>query len=378
MSSPATTLICTVGTSLFQGNLARLESEAAPDLHAAYAARDWGGVAQALTGQAPAARLCGAEINSVESILEHGYTVKVPRVYFLHSDTEDGHGTAAVLKSYYTLRGFEAHTECVEDLQDEDPARFATRGLRTLARRVCAIVRNYSAATCAINATGGYKAQIAIAVLLGQALAVPVYYKHERFDTVIPFPPMPIALDFDLWMGSSALLFTLAKHPPEMVSADEAPWPDDVPRDRLEALIQVEDIDGARFLELTATGQVFHEAFNERFRAQGEQLLPAAVPTSEKRAPKWEASGHMRQHGEVMRLMERMTAEIPQVAHCRTHYYNPDLPARTGARLGARGIEVVYSNGAWTTKIAVESLAQTRTQSLAMVARLNRWLTETG
>src|SRR5437773_1205753 len=82
-----------------------------------------------------------------------------------------------------------------------------TRALRTPARRICAVVRERSAAACALNATGGYKAQIAVAVLLGQALGVPVYYKHELFSEIIAFPPLPVALDFEVWMRASGMLY---------------------------------------------------------------------------------------------------------------------------------------------------------------------------
>ena len=79
------------------------------------------------------------------------------------------------------------------------------------ARLVCAIIRERSAAACAINATGGYKAPIAVAVLLGQALGVPVYYKHELFSEIIAFPPLPVALDFEVWMRVSGTLFELER-----------------------------------------------------------------------------------------------------------------------------------------------------------------------
>src|SRR5262249_58954322 len=101
----------------------------------------------------------------------------------------------------------------VADLQDADPKRFRTDGLRNLARAVCKVVRDHSASACAINATGGYKAQIAIAVLLGQALGVPVYYKHERFSEIIAFPPLPVALDFEVWMRASGMLYELERNP---------------------------------------------------------------------------------------------------------------------------------------------------------------------
>ena len=101
----------------------------------------------------------------------------------------------------------------VEGLRDDAPDKFRTQGLRNLAKLFGEQVREARKEnrSCAINATGGYKAQIAIAVLMGQALDIPVYYKHERFDAIIPFPPMPVALDFSLWERASGMFTVLAK-----------------------------------------------------------------------------------------------------------------------------------------------------------------------
>ena len=52
---------------------------------------------------------------------------------------------------------------------------------------------------------------------MGQALDIPVYYKHERFNAIIPFPPMPVALDSSLWERASGL-FTVLGETNEMVA----------------------------------------------------------------------------------------------------------------------------------------------------------------
>lgn len=49
-----------------------------------------------------------------------------------------------------------------------------------------------------INATGGFKAEIAYAVLIGQLFDVPVYYIHEMFRDIIEILPLPIQWDFSL------------------------------------------------------------------------------------------------------------------------------------------------------------------------------------
>ncbi|MCS7271894.1 MAG: putative CRISPR-associated protein, partial [Gemmataceae bacterium] len=327
-------LICTVGTSLFRPNLEGLKRDLSEGklqdgykaLAEAYVRKDWTAVATELTHLSPDNRLCGAEINSIASMITNGYVPSDCGLFFLHSDTEDGRHIAAILTSYYTQRGHapvEAYP--VVDLQDQDPKRFRTKGLRNLARQLCNVIRQYSASSCAINATGGYKAQIAVAVLLGQAIGVPVYYKHELFSEIIAFPPMPVALDFEVWMRVSGMLYDLAE------TYDAVPF--DLYKDewdeKYESLVERVAIDGRDYLELSPTGQIFHETFRERFRTARDQVLPPPVPPSQKQPPRVEDAGWPGKHPEVLHFMQRVTDEIPQVRRCLTFYYNPDLPERT-------------------------------------------------
>jgi putative CRISPR-associated protein (TIGR02619 family) len=195
----AQSLICTVGTSLFFPNLQGLNTND-PDLGrralaSAYAARDWDSVAGSLAGLAATDRLCGAEINSLANLFAKEYADAKANLYFVCSATDDGRAITQVLKRYFQLAGHPlVEVKEIADLQDSDPKRFRTEGLRNLAKAVCKIIRDHGADSCAINATGGYKAQFAIAVLIGQALGAPVYYKHERFDEIIAFPSMPLSL----------------------------------------------------------------------------------------------------------------------------------------------------------------------------------------
>jgi CRISPR-associated protein (Cas_APE2256) len=259
----------------------------------------------------------------------------------------------------------------IEDLQDSDPKRFRTKGLRNLAKVVCKIIRDHGSDSCAINATGGYKAQIAIAVLMGQAIGVPVYYKHERFDEIIAFPPMPVALNFEVWLRISGLLFTLesdGQAPSSLLS--------DLSQDMevVESLIERTEVDGTEYLDLSPTGQIFHETFRERFRNRRDEVLPPPIPTNQKQAPHLEQSGHLLSHADVRRFLEAVTREVPQVRHCATFYFNPDLSEHRRFRLGPKGIEGIFSNGSYTVKFRVETSAHTEGQQAAVVAALNEWL----
>ena len=374
---PAHTVICTVGTSLFRPNLAGLRADdPEPNRQAlarAYAAGDWEAVAAGLGTHGPTDRLCGAEINSLASLVAKGYAAADANLVFCHSDTADGQAIGRILEVYFRRAGHTSvQARTITDLQDRDPRLFRTRGLRNLAREVCKVIRDYGAASCAINATGGYKAQIAIAVLMGQALGVPVYYKHELFDEIIAFPPMPVALDFEAWMRLSGLLLVLQAdlQPADLVED----YPDDA--ETLESLVDRETVDGVDYLELSPTGQIFHETFRERFRTTRDQVLPPPVPTGQKKPPHVEDSGHMHAVRGLKAFLEAVTAGVPQVVRCSTSWSHPDLPRPARFWVGAEGVEGQFSDGKALVKFRVETSATTPGQMAAVAARLNEWLQE--
>jgi CRISPR-associated protein (Cas_APE2256) len=131
---PAQTVICTVGTSLYV-NLRALKpddpSPARAGLATAFAAGDRDGIVEGLLALEPSDRDCGAEINSLASLIGKGYAVADANLVFCHSDTEDGRAIGAILADYHQHRGHSVASACpIVDLQDKDPRRFRTRGLR--------------------------------------------------------------------------------------------------------------------------------------------------------------------------------------------------------------------------------------------------------
>jgi hypothetical protein len=120
----------------------------------------------------------------------------------------------------------------------------------------------------AIDATGGYKAQIAVAVVLGQALGIPVFYKHERFDETIAFPPLPVALDYTLLGAHADLLAALERN----ATLTDADLRDADPR--LLVFLNDATVDGTRLYELSAIGQIYLTGFRLS-RAPRLRLVPA-------------------------------------------------------------------------------------------------------
>lgn len=210
--------------------------------------------------------------------------------------------------------------------------------------------------------------------MLGQSLGVPVYYKHERFNEIIPFPPMPVALDFGVWLRTSGVLSALER------DAQPALLLEDCPEDaeKLESLVERVEIDGADYVELSPAGQIFHETFRQRFRSDRDRVLPPPVPEGQKQPPFLGKHGVItRHHAELKRYFLRITAEVPQVTKCRTHYCHPDLSEPRRFRVRGEQVEGICSDGSETVKFYVETSANTPGQREAVVAALNEWLDAT-
>jgi putative CRISPR-associated protein (TIGR02619 family) len=262
------TLICTVGTSLFEGNLKNL-SEQTPnrpdnwkEIKHHFDNKNWNELAKELLKIKPDSRICGAEINTVEEAKKKKW-LELSNLFFLVSDTEAGRDTGTVLKKYFEnredLKLKQVDYYVVENLQDKKPVEFKVHGLRNLVREIGGIIQRIGNEYIAIDATGGYKAQIAIAVLVGQALNIPVYYKHERFSEIIDFPPLPISLDYDLLGRKSHILTDFERG--KIYSLDELDEFDE----KLRVFLTETDIEDKTVFELNPVGQLYLTSFRLRF-----------------------------------------------------------------------------------------------------------------
>lgn len=218
-----------------------------------------------------------AETNSLSRLLQGG-----ERIVFLHSQTSEGRLCAQALRRHYASRGISAEAQEVSDLTYTE-SRFKMRGLRALVASLINLIREErrNKREVLINATGGFKAEIAYATVVGLLFDVPVYYIHEAFHDIIEMPPTPIGWDYSL----------LADHEEFfewMVEADRTTAEVDA---RLQALppdvrLLLAEEEGSTKLSLA--GYAFYEAFVDRIRACASvpvQLSSVAARTYEAAEP---------------------------------------------------------------------------------------------
>ena len=106
----------------------------------------------------------------------------------------------------------EAEVQQVNELSYADAETF-NRGLSRLVRVLAEAIRTArTRGEVGVAATGGFKAEIAIANLVGALLGAPVYYIYEQFNQLIKLEPIPIILA-PSWLregAGKALLHKLA------------------------------------------------------------------------------------------------------------------------------------------------------------------------
>jgi putative CRISPR-associated protein (TIGR02619 family) len=281
------TLICTAGTSLI-GHITRSDAT----LQRAYKNQDWKQIVQILLTQNGSDRTCGAEINSITSICKSNRLGDRLNLRFLVSDTDDGRHIGQILKHYYehSQNPFPFQTvdvHVLEGLNDANIHDFRQKGLKNLVREISQLARTYSPEAIAINATGGYKAQISFAGMIGQALGIPVYYLFERFSEIIELPPQPVALDLAFWLNHYLLFSRLEAE--EIISA--ATLDLDLNNECLSALLEQDN--EQEMIALSAMGYLFNERSHLQFAKQKTTIL-SLIPQTH--LPPQKKSIHLSNH----------------------------------------------------------------------------------
>lgn len=269
-------MLTTVGTSLLSGVRRAGKVDGLPSAQEALAL---------LGCEGPYSRACGAEVNST-ALLAGGQKLSVGvleapfRVHLLVSDTPEGEWSGKVLTTHLRdWKGVAGVTwEAVAGLDGRNPRGFGHQGLRelvkTAAKRLTEARRQDPGGQCVINATGGYKAQISLAGLLGQALKVPVVYLFEQFEQCIELPPMPVDFDRSLWIENYGLFRALAEEGMVPAARLAALAPDA----RLLPLLDEEDVDGERYVALSPVLELMHQAFEYLPPSRAERPPSSSVP----------------------------------------------------------------------------------------------------
>lgn len=257
------TILTTVGTSLL-GNYRRVHKQESPTEDQLFFF---------LREATPES--ASAETNSLSRLLQED-----DRIVFLHSQTSEGTLCAQALRRHYESRGLSAEAREVPDLTYTE-SRFKMRGLRALVATLISLIREarHNEREVLINATGGFKAEIAYATVVGLLFDVPVYYIHEAFHDIIEMPPAPIGWDYSLLSDHEEFFEWI-------VEADRTTAEVDARLKGLPPEVRLLLAEEGGVAQLSPAGYAFYEAFEDRIRAGA----PVPVMLSSVAAQSYEAA----------------------------------------------------------------------------------------
>jgi putative CRISPR-associated protein (TIGR02619 family) len=356
-----------VGTSLLN-NLKSAEDSIQKTL----AEKNWIQLSLFLLEQDNSSRICGAEINSITSICSKNFLISRIRLIFLVSDTEDGKNIGQLLKLYYEntsnpLKFEKVDVRVLEGLRDDSVKAFKQQGLKNLVREISNEVKKFTAETIAINATGGYKAQISFAGMIGQALEIPVYYLFEKFSEVIELPPQPVALDLAFWLNNYLLFAQLE----EESVIERSKIQGDLDNQYLSSIIDEEPEGETTLVSLSAMGVLFNERSRLLFAKQTSSIL-ALIPQDDT-DPEHKTINVRGDHGQdVLREFAKRICRSPYVKKIVNSL--PFNPHRTNPILRTSPDGIVEFVLTWTDpgfglciQTTGRTLAETNTISLHLI-----------
>lgn len=132
----------------------------------------------------------------VHSLVRIGVS-SADRVLLLCSETPDGETCARVVKRYLERHfpGVLCEVEKIVGLQVHDAERFRQKGVVNFVDKCLNAVNNFTSEYTILNPTGGFKALVPYAVLVGMLKRVPCKYIFEQSPVLLTLPPLPIAID---------------------------------------------------------------------------------------------------------------------------------------------------------------------------------------
>jgi len=299
-----------------------------------------------------------AETHSLAYLLHPG-----DALVLVHSPTGEGRECAEALAIFYQDKCAEVSRREVRGLE-ESPKEMRTAGLRNLIAALTEEIEKAEKRSTApvINATGGFKAMVVYATVVGMLFGVPVYYVFESFEHKIDLVPLPLDWNLDF----------VAEHREffEWIADD---WK---PASEVERRLQAygEAAKQVRMLLEDSNGHFALSAFGQAVWNRWRQFELTPPPPPRRRKPKVSLGKDHHAPRGLESFAGRLAAEncfVTQVTHkseCRPQ------PTRVLRSEADGSVYLRYSDGGSAVVLRVQTTAKGATQSRKAQALLEEWL----
>lgn len=341
-------IITTTGTSLLTNAARKLKKEAAiitdEDLH--------------LFWKQVGVEAASAETNSLLKIAEPD-----EEIVLLYTNTLEGKRCAVEVQRYLQSQKWsQVHLRKLP--LEKNEAQFESHGLRELVNILIDEIGKgqREEREVIINATGGFKAEIAYTTMVGMIFEVPVKYIYQDFQKPITFPALPVSWNIDLLIEYDTFFKWLDEEPRKQLEVEQRlkaiPEPE---RDRVIALLLTPDSEGCIYL--SPAGEILWQRVKEqRKREDVPEPSASTVACKDKISNSLNEVKHHYPKG-TLKFVQKVAELLPVEEIIGGYFENTTL--RKVKRVFDDGsIRVLWADNEKATNITIRTTARGLAQTL--------------
>jgi putative CRISPR-associated protein (TIGR02619 family) len=235
-------------------------------------------------------------------------------VVLLYTSTKEGEWCAKEVEQYLQKKQNLSNIRLRQLSLDYNEAEFERRGLRELVNILVEEISNAQRRQrdVIINATGGFKAEIAYTTMVGMVFQVPVKYIYQQFKQLITFPSLPIAWNIDLLLEYDHFFEWIDEDCRQQTEVEQRLKAiDEADRHRIEQLLLPPDSEGEVFL--SPAGDILWKRVRHQKEVAEriEEAPPSNIDIADKIAESLKKDKHHYPNG-TLSFSERV-AQLPPV-----------------------------------------------------------------
>ncbi|AIE73559.1 MULTISPECIES: putative CRISPR-associated protein [unclassified Synechocystis] len=306
-----------------------------------------------------------AETNSLLKIVEPNDFVSL-----LHTATPDGSRCAQQIKNYLQSNGW--NNVSLRQLElEENESQFERHGLRNLVNTLIDEITTgqREGKDVMINATGGFKAQIAYTTMVGTIFQIPVKYIYQNFQKPVTFPPLPITWNLGLLIQYDHF-FTWIDEEPRSMQLVWQRLQSIQPSDRIaieQLLLFPNENDNSNEIFLSAAGDILWQRVQQQRQIPVGEPPPSDIPTVDKISNSLTRVRHHYPRG--TREFAETVASLSAVEEIIGGHFENTTNRRIKNVFDDGTIRVLWADNEKATNLTIRTTARGQAQTLQFAER---------
>ena len=285
-------------------------------------------------------------------------------IVLLYTKTEDGTRCAWEIKRYLESQKWSQIRLRMLPIEKNE-TQFERHGLRELVNILVDEINKGQRENreVIINATGGFKAEIAYTTMVGMIFEVPIKYIYQHFDKPITFPALPVSWNIDLLLEYDSFFQWLDEEPRQKLEVEQRLKAiSELERDRVLALLLTPDSEG--YIYLSPAGEILWRRVNQQ-RELGEILEEPNLSEVNEEDKISNSLDEVKHHypKDTLKFAKKVAALAPVEEIIGGHFENTTM-RRVKRVFDDGSIRVLWTDGEKAANITIRTTARGLAQTL--------------